>query len=1164
MKTHPLNLIIGCGGSGITTMTALNRLLVQNPDILPRLSDEVYYLAVDTEKDALDKFDQDIASQMGNYAPPFVQRIQLSHNVNILNEIVKPNFVDPFSLSPNDKGLERLRENWWFDQNNNPFTAPKVINLIKGAGQCPPASYGLAWYRLSEIGEIVKRVVDRMVARGNGDPEQLKNMNLIVVAGLSGGTGRGCWSLITFKIREYLLDNYGITVPPVGIFFDATVFDSVARNNQGQRLTLEVNAATGISELSCWMQNGGATGDDRFEYRLPNVASPGRKSTDVLKVDLEINPNSGAPVSSAYLVCGRSKSAILDDNKQYHEMAGAAIYAMIANPEITARSVNDGDPFNSLGASTFEVDALHIHSYFETRARGIALGNLMTNADDVSSDVASFFSEHPFNVVVRAVSDLRSNTEGSLYQRAVAALLAGKTYKSAFSTIVEEMKDWDLSEAEDAVLPLLQPAKDAEVKAAVQQALCGFGKKDDTGTPLGLNGKKGEAAVVAAMKKVYEGTGSQIPSVGRALNFLKDLKAGIEAAQKASPSVLQMQTEAMTKPATPEGAVSTTLKVFSKRTLKEFLSGTGAYNDSEISALVQPSGSESYWGIIPEGVAAANYPKIKEAIAEAFAPVLAKIEKLIRACEQFANCCREARAAFALEEPTAAGGNPGDDAFALLFATPDKIDDTLYDASNRARFYRRILKPIVESRRELEESIGGSIEVGDGMVQFISSVVDNGTLEKLGSDSDRDAAIRKRFLEDLMEATRSNVSLSDNFMLEHFSFEKILEKNREFWNAAIAAAQGSGVRKAELNKKFEKTLGVEPQIDPRNPKAPPTLPEVEKLRKYIAASLASTCAPWWIAEETNAHHSVMMFVPFVNPENSDVESFIEEEAAHTKVQVFDLNDSKGGATPFSYVAFVSEGIMLNETEKKSGKHLLDKIKSLDYYMKPDVNAWLQKAESFEGESIFTTENHNKGIGYLSPIFVNDKKLSSYRWKPWLREDEALAASAENQAIDVMNYALLGTGLTEPQLKSFEEKLAPYGWSLPAIKLQERGQVWLLCRKTLTWDEEEGIAAPNTECPWNKGKKICTSVCNLMTLFEGKGKTGKNGALKQSDVDDGNKLKALLSTEAALFEEHVVAELGADMKKLVKARKDWLVRMRDGADEEDKPVFDKLLKRAVRK
>ena len=354
MATRSLNLVIGCGGSGLTTLSALNRLLVQNPDMLQRMSDEIYYLVVDTEVSALDAFEKDVKEQMGQYASPFMERIQLSQDMNILNDMIRPNFIEPFSREPNAKGLMRLREHWWFDENGNPFQAARVTNLMKGAGQCPPASYGLAWYRLDAIGEAVKRIVDRMVTHGFGDPSQLRNMNLIVVAGLSGGTGRGCWNVIAFKVREYLQSKYKVKVPPVGVFFDANVYDCVARDNVGQRIALEVNSLTGLSELSCWLVNGGRTGSDSYEYRLPNIKSPDKTGTDILKVDLDINPTAGAPVNSAFLVCGRSESAILEDNRQYHEMAGAALYAMIANPDIAARQVNDGDPFNSLAAAAIE------------------------------------------------------------------------------------------------------------------------------------------------------------------------------------------------------------------------------------------------------------------------------------------------------------------------------------------------------------------------------------------------------------------------------------------------------------------------------------------------------------------------------------------------------------------------------------------------------------------------------------------------------------------------------------------------------------------------------------------------------------------------------------------------------------------------------------------
>ena len=92
------------------------------------------------------------------------------------------------------------------------------------------------------------------------------------------------------------------------------------------------------------------------------------------------------------------------------------------------------------------------------------------------------------------------------------------------------------------------------MKAAVQQALKEFGKKDGEGVPLGRDGKKGEAAVVAAVKEVYRGSAGQTPSVGRALEFLKALKAGIEAAQGKAPAALQMSTEATSKAMDPGAA----------------------------------------------------------------------------------------------------------------------------------------------------------------------------------------------------------------------------------------------------------------------------------------------------------------------------------------------------------------------------------------------------------------------------------------------------------------------------------------------------------------------------------------------------------------------------------------------------------------------------------
>jgi len=252
---------------------------------------------------------------------------------------------------------------------------------------------------------------------------------------------------------------------------------------------------------------------------------------------------------------------------------------------------------------------------------------------------------------------------------------------------------------------------------------------------------------------------------------------------------------------------------------------------------------------------------------------------------------------------------------------------------------------------------------------------------------------------------------------------------------------------------------------------------------------------------------------------------------------------------------------LSAVEKAKGMHLLDKIESLKYYNDADVNAWMQMAERDDGESIFTTDNHNKGIGYLSPLYIREKALSGYRWRPWMHEDEAEAQREESKALDAMLYGFLGMGLTDAAAKAFDEKFAVYGWHFPILRPGDK-QSYSLARKTYAWNEEEGRAEPDTECDWKANKRLCTSACNLLALLQGKGKTGLSGAAKESDVELGNKVRELLLKESTAFAEQVAPEIGAnDIGKLKKARTAWLTQMRDSADDDDKPVFDALLKRS---
>lgn len=1153
-----LNLVIGCGGSGLVTIRELNRLLAQDPAMLPRIPNEVFYLVLDTKKKDLEDFEAALEEQMGAYEKPYTESVQLSRGLSILSDAFRVPFKARYEGVKGDSGQARLKEHWWFQASGEPFLAPEVGNLIDGAGQCPPASYGLTWFWLREIGEAVKRIVDEMVKRGNGDRERLKSLKWTVVSGLAGGTGRGSWSLVTFKVREYLLDNYDVKVAPIGVFFDANAFEKVAEDHPGQATALKVNSLTGLSELSCWLKNGGKSRDERYAYRLPSIETPDRRATDVLKVDLDLNPKSGTNVGTAFLVCGASPSAKLDTNEQYHAMAGAGLYAMMMNEDIAGVIVNDSEAYRSMAAATFEVDALHIRKYFETHVRGLALAGLATGTDGAREAAEAFLKNCPLAAVAGSDSDLKPDPRGTLYQRAAKALLGMSPYKEAFGNIRDDLKEWTEEEALEALEDLVEPkAAAASACEAVQEALRGMG--------TGLDGEKAAEAVAEAAKAVYRGQGGQKPSLARTRAFLEAVRSIVAAARKNAPQSLKANPETGTA-GTPGEVLRSVLHERGKRTAREVLTAfpglgpkVGAYNDEDIGKLFQDDGC---WGDVPRAVLAAAYPALKAAVEGAFAAAMDRVEKLIAGCKRFEDCCAVAKRTFDREEGKAAGGKRGDKAFQLLFATPDRVEDTLCKTGETERFYHRKLIPIVESEAELAGMVGGSSLASAGLVRFISKAVDDGTIEALGEE--RNDELREQFTRKLTDTVRKNVSLAEGFMEEHFAFNKVLAGNLRHWNRAIADARGDEARTQRLTEMFQRTIGAKPSIDKENPDAGPKLPEEEYVRLSIATSLAATCSPWWNADTKDAAHKTTVFVPFgMNSALEERRKKVQKEIAeHAEFTAHGLG--AGGGTPYAYVAFVWAGLKLTEDEKRRGMHLLDKVKSLTHYREPEVMQWLRMAESQDGESIFSTSNGNKGIGYVSPIYVRDATLSSFRWKPWMRDDETLEEERENEAVDLMLYAMLGLGLDEDRRKAFNARLAVYGMRLPLLQLSETGQVWSLARRTLRWSDEDRQAIDNTDCEGSEGRRICTSVCNLDTLLRGKGKTGKDGELKPADVADGLKFKELVEIEARMFEEHVLPELVRDYRELVQARTRWLVAQRDGADPKDKAVFNRLLARSERR
>ena len=1157
-----LSLIVGCGGSGVTTMIALNRLFAENPEMRYRIHREIFYIAVDTETAMLSKFNTEVQKQMGGAKMPLIESILLSKDINVLNSVIKPYFEDPFARGAGDgNGLDRLKANWWFDEKGKPFRAPLVSNLLLGAGQCPPASYCLAWSKMNMIETAIKNIITAIKRRGHGDPDVLNHLNVFVVAGLSGGTGRGSWNLITFKIRQCFAAE-GVSIDPVGVFFDANVFENVQKTKgKEQARAIRVNALTGLSELSCWLSAGRAQEkDDKFVYKLPSMKKPGDEKTDVLDTTVGISPTSGAPVNSAYLICGPSKSTTLADNAQYHEMAGAGLYAMIANSDLSGERVNNSNPYNSFAATTFEIDAVHLQGYFEAIAQGVALEGLKGCDDNVSDRLKEFLAEVPMVVEVHEKEDILppSGGGGTLLQMVGAELLAH--CEGSLKSLAEDLPTLKPNEAEEEaesrVEQILSSVSDRVIDSAVKKVL------ENT-----LNGINPVVKVKEAVLKIYKGGRKERPSVGRVRKFMAELLNKVLAARDGSVEGFGFDdpTGASAGQVGPRDWILGKVREFSKRTTLEKLSAGKPFNPREIKELVSKS-NRIYSGAVAESILFVHYGKIREKIQAFFKPTEEYVANLVDACDRFAKLCDRAKTMLENDAPKAAGGSTGDDPFQLLFATPQNAEEALPAMDSPTRFYRRILKPIFKDENELRSLLlkEENLRVESGVLEFIKDAIDpeNGALFKLGS-VDADVSAESAFTKQLVEVVRTNVSVDDQFLEREFAFCKVLERNIPHWNARIKQLMGNRTKFADLSEKFGSFLGAEPERDPTTKEY--CLPALNELMLSISESMARSCSPWWITDldpESN-HYTVKVFLPEEKEKFGNDDSFsdrLSQSLSFANVEVAWLNEKNAGATPFSVIAFTADSVPeLTDTDIANGMHPLDKIRSLDYYRDADVSQWLAWSEDAKGRSIFEQRHNNKGIGYVSPLFVTVPALAAARWRPWdpVKVEDAVA---RDEALEAIRYGFLGVGLDEADAKTLGGVLGDVA-GLPLLRYVKTGQKCQILRRP--YQERDGEVVANRRVDWDaspsKPRLLCTSVCNLYPYLQGQGKSGRGGKATDKDIAEGAALRGQILSEKEVFEAKFRKDLGDKFfKKVCEARDEWFQEQWRLADSDDKPVWDKLI------
>lgn len=1168
-------LLVACGGSGIKTLMRFNEMMAGNDDWRKRLPNDVAYLIIDTEVDLTNEFADKVRRQMGDIGEsgmPLIRLLQITKGLNDIGDIVDKVFYG----HENDPAYMRLRPHWWFNPDGRtPFRAQYIKEIERGAGQCAPVSYLCTWRSLPKFDEVLDDLLDNLKRRNMHEDRPLENMQVFFVTGLAGGTGRGTWMPAAFKVRKYL-EERGFKINPTGIFFERGCFPNVGVSDADQDLGMKVNTVTGLSELSSWMRV--LEGEDYF-FRLPNLMRPdcdpndpsGPADTDVVKVPAgEKDSFKRSPLNSAYLICDDAGHGRLENNDQYHQMVGAALYTLVAGSQIVgSTAINKLKNFGSLGASTFEVETVPLKAYFESFLRKAAVESVCRKAEkggELDKAADAFMAElgeedNPLHglavfavdrqvdkndvaagsgatgVVARVVAKLRA--EKANIQQAFTGQMKKQKPKEAWQYVgrMLALSDVSAGKVEEAIDQVLAECKVADLSAGlgrfVETAYANDRMKASFGRAI---------AAIDKLAAVYEASQA---------NLDKSVVFGQESYMKAEDLATRFKAEF------DEKAKRNTLA--EKVTFSNFTEAEQKYLAGKFSWLYN----------------CALFFKVRPALKKRFAAAQATLEQVKSVCGILSKTLSKVQKTFEKEADASVGAKRGE-AFGRLFTAPTSqamLADIPHDASAQM-MYRRILKPIMtegEVAALLLDENSSSVRAGQIDTAILAELKRLLALRKT-PEADYVAEMEKA----LERTFKANVFLAQDFMDSNFSFDTVLKRNIPHWNRLVADMCGSMHEYEELRRRLQDYIGVDlaNDEDVAEPGEMPPRIRTDGLIERIALSMVGTCRPWVQLQSHVALKDletiVLLPVGLTPNRESEFKRNIKKAHDSQNVSVFhhDSSSTTGCKLPGDrIVAFASQCISADDG--REGEQALDLVQSISrMWREPGVKAALEEAEKADSKAYFAKKGEvykerRRGLGFVSPIYVNEPMLANNRWRPWKKELTTDDVEELNLSIDrALLYAFLGSNASKDAEQAILGDIAArFGWQLPLLEMGKgKSEDFTFAREPLVW--KNGRGEEDVMPVWKAEETVITSIDKLYAYLAGAGKPGLEGSKLVKAQEDGAKQLRHLLSEAGTFAAKIAPSIGAAaLDTLRSARNKWLTARARAATKDDVPFWQRLQKAA---
>jgi hypothetical protein len=1046
MNDNTLYILFGFGGSGGKTIRHLADIMTNDPVAAKNAADRLHFVLCDTDvgemRASADGIREAFRTKVSGMDPQ-VETFALGHGVDIF-----PDLVSSRVESTDADGLSRLKQHWWFQQHAGPegnvdvpFSASRLpLSVSAGAGQCPMVSHFLAWDGLRRFEELLGRI--SMHAQNHRGMEDF-HVELMFVAGLAGGTGRGCWQTLCLKTREYFGARQQ-SCRPTGFFFDASVFSDIQRGRPDQKVKLQINGLTGLSELAMWLRSD-LDGTER-RVSLPDLRNPADTRVDVIDTENYMPARMLArkgrcPVHRAYIFT-KEGGVLLEDSGDAYKIAAAAIYGRFAVANTRSADANTPARACATATSVLYVPISDIRRCVQLRAKARRVEQFISGSQrakesggDSSKRTLAWLENlvsvpaHPQDFLQRAATHGRSSGHpsiaGMLGSRHVQdAQGAGKGVMAPFNKALESGDKNKISRQVDS----LRSQSLSQVSLVFFNAVCstldipendeqsrGAHESDRTVDRAAeliwsrlVQGGAAAGGGVVGLQRLAGADSADSGSIGVLWETIQRLGSIIHDALKAIPESNREGDQNSAE------AIASRLKVAidDKRSSMGFLPLVPSYSDASRAALRD---------LASQLVVAARMPEYRNCFRDLLKGLETRVSRTAERLKLVMQAASQLQGSLGQQSDNLAKS------VFLGFGANDErkiLEELRREMSDPMNKIVRCLKPLAD-REAFEELVSNTLrDAGGGALYEERRLLED--LVKVAPDADSSVFATKplkstealRYGDGLLERIRLMVDRQElpADLLRRFTVDRVLHEIVDRACAMYSKNAGDVAFRRELSEAIEGLTGIDleelerrrneqAKSDAARQNEALRAPSEPTIVAAAALQLATRCdPPVRVAGTREALGDlVSVLLPDLGTDASTQTDVIESvigpmwrarpgEFRHVQVGKLEKN-------PYMVVAVSDLPKRDFEREGWSG------WSTFDYWRGPEIQRWLQMVEDPEGASVFCTDDDSIGLGYISPLYVRDQHWASRRWRPWF--DNRRVTAQTQRKWYALAYALLG-------------------------------------------------------------------------------------------------------------------------------------------------------------